>query len=58
MTNRQLLEKIISEMSNEELAEFVINTDLKNMAVLDNTIFGENDKDKIVNFLQEEAEVV
>ena len=54
MTNRELFEQVIKDMTDEELADFVSNSDLKNMAVFDNTIPGSNDKEKILNFLREE----
>lgn len=57
MTNRELLEKMILEMTDSELAEFICHNDFRNMATLDNEIEGRTPKEKIEAYLKQEANI-
>ena len=57
MTNRELLEKMILEMTDSELAEFICHNDFRNMATLDNETEGRTPKEKIEAYLKKEANV-
>ena len=55
-TYRDLLESMIHEMSDEELRDFILYNDFKNMAVFDNTLKGNTPKEKILELLKMEVE--
>jgi len=56
MTNRELLEKMIHEMTDEELADMIYHNDFKNMALFDNSLRSATDRDRIVELLESKAE--
>lgn len=55
VTQRQLFEHIIHNMTNAELADMIYNNDILNMALFDSTIRGNNDKDKVTEFLKQKV---
>lgn len=56
MTNRELLEQIIHEMSDSELADFICHNDFRNMAMFDDALSGRTPKEKIEELLGKEVE--
>lgn len=57
MTNRELLEQIIHDMSDDELADFICHNDFRNMAMFDNELAGRTPKEKIKELLEQEADM-
>ena len=57
MTNRELLEQIIHDMSDEELADFICYNDFRNMAMFDNELTGRAPKEKIKELLEQKADI-
>lgn len=57
MTNRELLEQIIHDMSDEELADFICHNDFRNMAMFDNELTGRTPKEKIKELLEQKADI-
>lgn len=56
MTNRELLEQIIHNMTDSELADFICHNDFRNMAMFDNALTGRTPKEKIEELLKKEVE--
>lgn len=57
MTNRELLEQIIHDMSDEELADFICHNDFRNMAMFDNELTARAPKEKIKELLEQKADI-
>lgn len=56
MTNRELLEQMIHEMTDAELADFICHNDFRNMAMFDSALRGRTPKEKIEELLKKEVE--
>lgn len=56
MTYRELLEAVIKDMTDEELADLIFQEDIRNMAIYDRTLKGDNIRDRILDLLKREVE--